>query len=432
MVYWAPLLHFYQPPLQLPGVLRKVCNESYRPLIEVFRQYPHAKATVNICGVLTEMLWEHGHQDVVEGLKELAGRGQIEFVGSAKYHPILPLIPEAEIERQIHRNYETNTHYFGNLYQPRGFFPPEMAYSQAIIEPIAATRHQWFILSGVACPTPWPTNRIYQIGDAEGQISVFFRDDVLSNQISFQGIDGKGFLDHLRGLRQGKGDAYVITAMDAETFGHHIQHWERLFLGEVYARLQPGVGNHAELHQTQPLAAQHSSLFAYAEPANVDIEVVTVSSLLDRFPAGPNIEPPASSWSTSKEDMAAGNPYPLWNDPHNVIHWLQWQHLKLCMALVHQAEACAETPESRNFADIARELLDEALHSCQFWWASKRPMWDINMVSRGLSGQTEATLNAYKAIKLGKCNEDFRSEMYYRVVATRDLAAKIRDRLYED
>ncbi len=42
-IYWASLLHFYQPPIQIPEVLRKVVDESYRPLIEVFKQHPHAQ-----------------------------------------------------------------------------------------------------------------------------------------------------------------------------------------------------------------------------------------------------------------------------------------------------------------------------------------------------------------------------------------------------
>jgi len=84
MIYWAQLFHFYQPPTQLPPVLEKICNESYRPLLQVFREYPNAKATVNINGVLTEMLKDCGHMDVIDGLKELAEKGQIEFTGTAK------------------------------------------------------------------------------------------------------------------------------------------------------------------------------------------------------------------------------------------------------------------------------------------------------------------------------------------------------------
>ena len=33
MVYWAPILHLYQPPTQFPAVLKRICDESYRPLI---------------------------------------------------------------------------------------------------------------------------------------------------------------------------------------------------------------------------------------------------------------------------------------------------------------------------------------------------------------------------------------------------------------
>ena len=33
--------------------------------------------------------------------------------------------------------------------------------------------------------------------------------------------------------------------------------------------------------------------------------------------------------------------------------------------------------------DKARHLLDEGLHSCQYWWASCRPWWNTAMVEAG-------------------------------------------------
>jgi hypothetical protein len=45
MIYWAQLLHFYQPPTQVPSVLRRICDESYRPLLKVFQEYPNARST---------------------------------------------------------------------------------------------------------------------------------------------------------------------------------------------------------------------------------------------------------------------------------------------------------------------------------------------------------------------------------------------------
>ena len=32
-IYWANLLHFYQPPIQIPEVLRKIVVESIRQYI---------------------------------------------------------------------------------------------------------------------------------------------------------------------------------------------------------------------------------------------------------------------------------------------------------------------------------------------------------------------------------------------------------------
>ena len=108
MIYWAPFLHFYQPPTQFHAILKKVCNESYRPLLKMLLEYPNAKLTINICGVLTEMLNDHGATDILTNIKKLAQNRQIEFVDCAKYHTILPLIPKKEMRRQIELNNKTN------------------------------------------------------------------------------------------------------------------------------------------------------------------------------------------------------------------------------------------------------------------------------------------------------------------------------------
>lgn len=426
MIYWAPLFHFYQPPTQIHSILKKVKEEAYIPLIEVLRQYPQAKATVNINAILTELLYEHGFSDVIQGLKELAERGQIEFTGSAKYHPILPLLPKEEMKRQIQRNYLTNLRFFGEVYAPKGFFPPEMAYSPEIIESVIESRHQWIILSGVACPIDWVMDFIPQIAYNEHRISVFFRDDILSNKISFQSIDSSGFLLHLKGLRGKKERIYVITAMDAETFGHHIQNWEKMFLAEVYEAIEAEA--YKELVQSKDLAQQHKSLLA---PTEEEIKMVTISELLILFPKGKAIEPRPSSWSTSSTDIKEGNYYPLWKDKNNPIHRFQWEHFNIALDLVKKAEASADSETSRRFARIARGIFDSAVHSCQFWWASRKPWWDVNMVHKGLALQSEAIFNAYKSIKTSGLPESTKRDCYYKVVIARDLRNKISDLLLE-
>ena len=433
MIYWAPLFHFYQPPTQTASMLMKISNESYRPLLDVFTDFPHARVTVNINGVLTEMLGLSGYSDVLDKLRKLAENGQVEFTGSGKYHPILPLIPRDEVERQIRLNYQTNHSFFGDAYVPRGFFPPELCYSKDIFSPVVESRHEWIIVSGIACPVAWPMDVIHRIGYENDKLAVIFRDDILSNKISFKDIDGKGFIEHLKRLYDGTNDIYVVTAMDAETFGHHIQHWDKLFLSQVFETLEPMRNTDRTLHQQKPLAEQHRRLFEF-EMGKEDrqIKIVTVTELLGIFSNGKIVEPRASSWSTSADDIKAKNYYPLWKDKDNLIHQMQWEHLSITIEVAHKATECADNEVSREFSGISRTILDPALHSCQFWWASKKPMWDINMVYRGLNLQREVLLNAYKAISKSGAKPELKKEYYYKVVAARHIFDQITDSLYTD
>jgi len=425
MIYWAQLLHFYQPPTQSHRVLARVCHESYRPLLQVFRDYPYARVTVNMCGVLTEMLSEHGYGDIIEMLKELAKNGQIEFTGSGKYHPILPLIPKGEVERQIMENAGTNRQFLGSLI-PKGFFPPELCYSYDIVEPVLQAGHKWILLSGVACPVDWPVDMVHEIEFEGRRLAVLFRDDILSNKISFRSITSHEVLEHLRQLGVEGENTYVITAMDAETFGHHIKNWEIEFLAEVYQELKLG-------ERDSRLAPPGIAVAKQAcDPSDTQgVQMVCLSELLDIFPRGAVIQPKPSSWSTSKEDIELDNPYPLWRSKSNEIHELQWEHLDICLDMTKKALAWADNVESKNYALIARDLMDRALHSDQFWWANGKPRWDINLVHKGLLIQKEVILNAYKAINTSDVSQEKKREYYYRLAGARALEQKIVDKLLE-
>jgi len=237
------------------------------------------------------------------------------------------------------------------------------------------------------------------------------------------------FLQNLRQIKQGKDDIYVVTAMDAETYGHHIQHWEKLFLAEVYEEIQPTVHTFDTYKQITPLALREDMLLANGDLTN-EVRAVTISELLDAFPTGYPVEPISSSWSTEREDINTGNPFPLWQHKDNEIHRLQWEHIGICIDVVKQALKDSDNDESRKFAIIARGLLDRALHSCQFWWASRRPMWDINLIHMGLIEQWRVIVNAYRAINLSGTDTQIKTDYYHKLVAARDIQNKIIDRLF--
>ncbi len=370
VVHFAFLFHIYQPPVQIPPVIRQIAHESYYPIIEALKNYPLAKITLNINGTLTEQLHDFGYDDLIQSVTNLASKGQIEFTGSAKFHPLLPLIPEPEIKRQIILNNETNRHFFGKSYQPKGFFPPEMAISEEVLTCVREKGFEWIILSGIANTLPtFPTNFI---SNHSNGLKLIFRDDFISNDCAFNKINNvDAFISRLY-YKCTSEDYYVILAMDGETFGHHVKHAITDFLVPLFNALSQ----------------------------RDDIKLCTVSEIINKFPLKESQNPRASSWSTLPYDLAHEVPFPLWFDPSNNIHVEQHRFLMYALTLIHLSSKYREAmdKERKKIFDNARNLLDRGIHSCQQWWASKKPWYSPDMILRGLNEVLMASVNAKRSI----------------------------------
>jgi hypothetical protein len=344
-MYWSNFLHIYQPPTQSEYIVRKVTDESYRTIVRTLNNFPESKITLNINAVLTEFLASFGLNDVITGLRKLAERGQIEFTGSAIYHPILPLIPEDEVVRQITLNTEVNKRYFGDVYNPKGFFPPEMCYSKDIARIVAGLGFQWIIVDEISFNGKVGNvsyDRMYKV-DGLNDFIVFFKERPFSAGITYGTYPAADpFLKALHDRLDT--NTYLLSGTDGEVYGHHRPGQENL-LSEVYERKIP--------------------------------VTCTVSELIDIFPTRETVSPLSSSWSTWEDEMAAGIPYPQWQYPGHAIHALQWQ---LTGVVLHIIENAAK--DVPNFSE-ARNLIDKGLHSCQYWWASCRPWWSVEMIEWG-------------------------------------------------
>ncbi|TFG23166.1 MAG: hypothetical protein EU529_08225 [Promethearchaeota archaeon] len=370
VVFFSFLFHIYQPPVQIAPVVKQIVNESYRPIVEALKSHPEAKITLNINGTLTEQLHDFGYDDLIEGITTLASRGQIEFTSSAKFHPLLPLIPEPEIRRQIKLNNETNRKFFGDLYKPRGFFPPEMAVNEEVISSVKKEGFEWMIMSGIANILPeFPTN---SISHHPNKLKLVFRDDYISIDCAFDKINNvDAFISRLY-YRHTSEDYYVILAMDGETFGHHVKHAIDNFLIPLFEAL----------------------------PHRGDVIMCTVSDIIDRFPLGEKQSTRPSSWSTMPYDIAHDVPFPLWFDPNNEIHIEQHKFFMYALTLIHLSSKYYESmdEERKGIFNNARNLLDRGIHSCQQWWASKRPWYSPDMILRGLNEVLMASVNAKRSV----------------------------------
>ncbi|HCJ67231.1 MAG TPA: hypothetical protein DHV62_07920 [Elusimicrobia bacterium] len=357
-MYWANFLHIYQPPTQKEEIVRKVNEECYRPLVETLKKHKNGKITLNINACLTEQLIRYHFYDVVDGLGELAQNGQIEFTGSAKYHPVLPLIPEEEVERQIELNQKSNEKYFRGVYKPNGFFPPEMCYSRIVAEIIKKLGFEWIIVDEISYNGKlgqYENDHLYFV-EAFEPLRIFFKERKISAAITYGKCKNLvEFKDLNRNILTK--NIYLLTGTDGEVYGHHRPGQEKLLI-EVFE--------------------------------NSDIQTCTISELETFFKKTKATNPVSSSWSTWEDEIEQNIPYPQWDYPGNEIHKIQWELAKLAINLVNKTEKKFGRDESWQ---KARTLLDEGLHSCQWWWVSCRPWWDTQMADRGAEVLSQVILN---------------------------------------
>ncbi|MHA1148764.1 MAG: hypothetical protein ACTSR8_11050 [Promethearchaeota archaeon] len=381
--YWAPLLHIYQPPTQEIEVLKRIDKECYKPLFSILEEYDNAKFCLNINGILIELLYEFGLGDTMELLKNLVSELKVEIVGTAKFHPILPLLPKKEVFHQIQMNEELNRREFGDAWQKKGFFPPEMAISPEVAGYIKELGYKWVIMSGIACPEDWPYDKIYTNPNG---LELFFRDDILSNKISFKQITVKNFVKDLGNMYKdpktnNSNNTYIITAMDGETFGHHIRNYEKSFLGKSMELI-----NNEE-----------------------SIEICFISELYKYFQISSKIiDPISSSWSTTYDDIKAKIPYPLWKHPDNDVHKYYWKIIKSLNSLMNLADNLDLAKEwmVENHYKTARWFYNRGLHSCPAWWANPLfGMWSPNLIYKGIELLIKSALNAQLALEYAGIKE---------------------------
>jgi hypothetical protein len=375
---WANFLHFYQPPTQKRVWVDRITEESYRRVLKGLLDHPSARVTLNINGVLLDLWDEFDHEDVIEMVGTLLGRGQIELTGSAKFHPLLPKIPEDEIKRQIELNALTIKKYFGD-YRPKGFFPPEMAYDSVVAKAAKEMGFAWIIAEELSYPSfakasggrpvKVEYDRIYQ--EQETGMTLFFRERETSYKIlSGQLGTGKLFLDAL-GDRLQKNE-YLLTGMDGETFGHH----------------RPGMDR--ALMELLSLEA---------------VPTVLISELPEKFPQIEKVEPRPSTWALMEKDLEKKIPFARWDDPDNEIQKRQWELTELAIKTVRDSKDPGKS----------REMLDRAIHSDQYWWASARPWWSLEMIERGAFELKETVLAVPDVSAEVK---DKAKDLYFAIITT--------------
>src|SRR3989344_4672479 len=348
---WANFLHFYQPVNQQPDILEAIVAQSYRPIIEGIKKNTSVNLSININGALFELLHKYGYQDIIEDLKNLVMEGQIEI------------------------NTETLKHFLGN-YTPNGFFSPEMAYDERIGKIIEKLGFKWIILDEISCGGEVGQVDYSQIYKLHGtKLKVFFRNRRLSNLIMSAVVRSRNTLLEAMG-EELKTNNYIVTAMDAETFGHHRPGLEKMLF---------------EIFDTK------------------EFELIQISDVSKYYKEKKEVTPAKATWASSKQDIEGGIQFLSWDDPENMIHKWQWKFTELVLKEVYRMDKAHPRYE------LVRGKMDIALASDHFWWASAKPWWSLEMIEYGAYSLLD-TLRHVPEIE--KKILDAGSEFYEKIIST--------------
>ena len=343
-ITWINFIHFYQSPTADNETVVQAVEKSYYRIISALNRNPSIKFTINISGCLLNRLADLGYNNLINNIKSLVDKKQIELTGSAAFHPILALLPDKEISRQIEINEQLLKKYFGKNFKRQGFFIPEAAYGQRVAKIIKKSNFQWLILDEISMAGKLnQTNPATLYFDKKSDLKIIFRQRAFSKDYVPTTIFK---------LIKKQQTKTIITATDAELYG--LRHTDYTAKFEKLLKQQ-------------------------------ELSAITISQYLSGLKNKQIISPVNSSWESTEKELKKGLAYELWFNQKNIIQKKLWELANLAIKVNNKYK------DDSNFF-WSRQHLDKGLASCTFWWASAHDFklfssisWNPDEIEKGVN-----------------------------------------------
>ncbi len=351
MINIALHLNAYQPPTQLAEVYAQVVRESYEPVACALERHPNIRPSLNI----TRSLGERLPKELLHRYQILHGRQQIEFLNTAAYHYLLPLVPPAIIRRQFALNLEFCQENLLANNNPMGVYLPEYAFSPELVPILLECGYPWTILDDG--PFEWRRRHVpkdeqvpFSWIPAHSGLACLLRSRYWSERIAKgEYSNGSSFAKELiehheqwifrsRAGKCPETDSFIVLGVDFETFGHH--------------PVDPNGPKDAIPRFLIPFCDKIAGEYGRAR-------MVHPSIIYERFEHRDSEDCLiAGSWITQREHLERGIPFPLWNHPNSQFHraWNQF--------MAHVLNAVSQ---SGHFGPELIHLTDQAFYSCSPW-----------------------------------------------------------------
>ncbi len=210
--------HNHQPVGNFDFAIENVYQNSYKPFLDIFKNYPSLKFVMHYTGCLLNWL-EDNHSDHIDELAELVKSGNIEVCSGAFYEPILAMISDRDKGQQI---LKLNEYIKSRFHQkPRGMWLAERVWEQSLTSIIAGSNLEYVILDDSQfAPAAVDKNNMfgyYTTDNGYDRLNIFPISQELRYYIPFKEVDQA--IEYLASVATEDGNRLVVLHDDGEKYG---------------------------------------------------------------------------------------------------------------------------------------------------------------------------------------------------------------------
>ncbi|MBI5472090.1 MAG: DUF1926 domain-containing protein [Ignavibacteriae bacterium] len=232
-------VHNHQPIGNFEKIFEEAFQLSYKPFLEVLEKHPTVKITQHWTGTLLEWLVVK-HPELIEMMREMVTRGQLELLTGSYYEAILAIIPEPDRIGQIKKLSDHIYKIFD--FEPRGLWLAERVWEQPLVASLAKAGVEFVVVDDTHFRHVGLHDEEllgYYITEEQGlTLKVLPIDKTLRYTVPFRALEET--LHYFQNVASESGARVVINADDGEKFGVWPKTYESVYTSgwlEAFCRM---------------------------------------------------------------------------------------------------------------------------------------------------------------------------------------------------